>query len=460
MRGLLRMLPVVLLAVLLAVVGGVGSARAQGADTVVGPGESIQKAINAADPGDTIVVKGVHREDVIIRKDGIKLLGQDAVIEAPPKSKADSRCSRVSRVPEGICVLGNANFETFELTGPRVSDVTVSGFTFRGYFEDAIAVVGARDATITKNRASGRGATIVNALSVGTKMISNVTRGEFPAPDESGIGVNSSRNVTIAGNDVEGSSESAVAVEAGSTSVTIEDNDFTDNDLGILVEEKSTGARILSNDITDSTFVGTVILDSPGARVLSNDIRRSGDTGIAIFGPERANNAKVVGNNVSGSPWGIFVEDAHGGSFVGNDIRDNCAGMFFEAFKGEPVGDFEVKGNTLADNTRSCRAAEFDRNISGIGIALLGASDMEVTANHLSGNVPSGPTRISGGVVVSKDPYFRGTTFGGTQKPTNNSVTGNNFGNNKPDIFYDKSGTGNVLRPNNCDTSVPSRLCN
>src|SRR5215210_263375 len=339
MRGLLRMLPVVLLAVLLAVVGGVGSARAQGADTVVGPGESIQKAINAADPGDTIVVKGVHREDVIIRKDGIKLLGQDAVIEAPPKPKADSRCSKVSRVPEGICVLGNANFETFELTGPRVSDVTVSGFTFRGYFEDAIAVVGARDATITKNRASGRGATIVNALSVGTKMISNVTRGEFPAPDESGIGVNSSRNVTIAGNDVEGSSESAVAVEAGSTSVTIEDNDFTDNDLGILVEEKSTGARILSNDITDSTFVGTVILDSPGARVLSNDIRRSGDTGIAIFGPERANNnAKVVGNNVSGSPWGIFVEDAHGGSFVGNDIRDNCAGMFFEAFKGEPVG--------------------------------------------------------------------------------------------------------------------------
>src|SRR5215211_8357952 len=93
---------------------GIGSAGAD--SSVVGPGESIQKAVNAADPGDTIVVKGVHREDVVIRKDGIKLLGQDAVIEAPPKSKADSRCSRVSRVPEGICVLGNVNLETFELT--------------------------------------------------------------------------------------------------------------------------------------------------------------------------------------------------------------------------------------------------------------------------------------------------------------------------------------------------------
>src|ERR671933_1713803 len=103
MKSLLRLLPVVLLSVLLAVAGGVGSARAQDAAAViVGPGESIQKAINAAHPGDTIVVRGVHREDVIIRKDGIKLRGEDAVIEAPPKSKADSLCSRNVGSPEGI----------------------------------------------------------------------------------------------------------------------------------------------------------------------------------------------------------------------------------------------------------------------------------------------------------------------------------------------------------------------
>ena len=43
----------------LALAAGVGSAAAE--SSVVGPGESIQKAINAADPGDTIVVRGVHR---------------------------------------------------------------------------------------------------------------------------------------------------------------------------------------------------------------------------------------------------------------------------------------------------------------------------------------------------------------------------------------------------------------
>src|SRR5918994_4260813 len=84
----------------------IGSAGAQ--SSVVGPGESIQKAVNAAHPGDTIVVRGVHREDVVIRKDGIKLRGDDgAVIEAPTRSKADSPCSRAFG-PEAICVFGDA----------------------------------------------------------------------------------------------------------------------------------------------------------------------------------------------------------------------------------------------------------------------------------------------------------------------------------------------------------------
>src|SRR5215213_8759942 len=96
----------------------IGSAGAQ--SSVVGPGESIQKAVNAADPGDTIVVRGVHREDVIIRKNGIKLRGfGNAVIEAPARAKADSPCSKTFG-PTAICVLGDVSLKTLELTGPRV----------------------------------------------------------------------------------------------------------------------------------------------------------------------------------------------------------------------------------------------------------------------------------------------------------------------------------------------------
>jgi hypothetical protein len=109
---------------------------------------------------------------------------------------------------------------------------------------------------------------------------------------------------------------------------------------------------------------------------------------------------------------------------------------------------------TVENNTRSCRAAQFGRAFSGMGIALLGARDMEVKANRHSGHAPSGLTPVSGGVVVATDAFF-----GGAIKPRNNTVTGNDFGRNRPDIRWDGTGTGNVLRPNNCDASIPARLC-
>jgi parallel beta-helix repeat protein len=221
----------------------------------------------------------------------------------------------------------------------------------------------------------------------------------------------------------------------------------------------ATNTTIEGNDFIGNSIGGLTIEDSPGTKILSNVIRGYEFAGTYVAGP-KSQDAKLVGNNISDGGWGIYVQNTHGGSVVGNKVHDNCAGMFFEAFKSQPVGGFGVSGNTVSDNTRSCRAAQFGRNFSGIGIALLGASGMRLTANHFWGNIPSGPTPISGGVVVSKDPYFQGTNFGGTQKPNNNSVTGNHFGRNKPDIFYDGSGSGNQFRANDCDTSVPARLCN
>jgi parallel beta-helix repeat protein len=419
---------------------GVGSADAE--SSVVGPGESIQKAINAADPGDTIVVRGVHHEDVIIRKDGIKLRGDDAVIEQP--AKAGSPCSRAFRA-EAICIAGDVNPQTGEITGQRVSDVSVSGFTIRGFQEAeqgdfpgySIDVLFARDATVTGNRTIGNaGGGIDLALrSINTTIMNNDVINN-PNSQASGISVEDSSHTTIAKNVVRNTQVNTQAIRVtGATNTTIAGNDLIDS------------------------WIGVYNFDSPGTKILSNDMSRFGIIGTYVAG-QKSTDAKVVGNHISGGPWGIFVENAHGGSVTGNQVHDNCAGMFFEAFKDEPVGGFEVSGNTVEDNTRSCRAAQFDRKFSGIGIALLGASGMEVKANHISGNVPSGPTPISGGVVVSKDPYFRGTTFGGAQKPRNNSVVANDFGRNKPDIFYDGSGSGNRFIANNCNTSVPTRLCN
>src|SRR5215213_2828610 len=451
------------LALALALAAGAGLAEAK--SSVVGPGESIQKAVYAAHPGDTIIVRGVHREDVVITKNGIKLRGEDAVIEAPPTAKADSPCSKFLGAPEAICVLGDFNPETGEVN-KRVRDVSVSGFTFRGFkikgkgdrcCAFVIDVYAARNATVVGNRIKGNAAGgIVFGGSVNTTIANNHLIGS-PETTEPGILVSFSSGTKIVNNVVR-SYDSGINLEEGNTNTTVAGNDLIGKSFGVILID-STGTKILSNDITDGTASGMLILGSPGTKIVSNDIRRPGEAGIAIFGPERASNVgKVVGNRISGGAWGILLQRANGGTFAGNTIRNNCAGMMIESFGfDEPVVGLEVKGNTVENNTRSCRAAQLDRNFSGIGIALFSTKDMEVTANHLSGNIPSGPTPVSGGVVVADNPYDDSSRG---PKPTNNSVIGNTFGRNKPDIYYDGSGSGNRFVGNLCNTSVPTRLCN
>ncbi len=318
---------------------GIGSAGAQ--SSVVGPGESIQKAVNAADPGDTIVVRGVHREDVVIRKNGIKLRGDDATLKPP--ARAGSPCSKAVG-PEGICILGDVDPEAGEVN-EYVKNVSVSGFTIQGFDEAAIEAVGASNATIAGNRAVDSGETgIGTALSVGTKILTNVTRG----PGQTGIGL----------------------AEAANT-------------------------KILGNDLSGHSFAG------------------------------------------------IFVSfDSQRGFISANRVHDNnCAGMIFVAEPPGPPADFEVKGNTVEDNRGEC----------GLGIGLFGARRIEVAGNNISGNVPNVQDSGSGGVVVAGN--------GEGIAPRNNTVVANNFGRNKPDIRWDRTGSGNVFGPNNCNTSVPARLC-
>src|SRR5215469_4101460 len=55
---------------------------------VIGPGQSIQQAINSAKPGTTIVLRpGVYHQSVLIRKDKITLRGSGArrTVLKPPR---------------------------------------------------------------------------------------------------------------------------------------------------------------------------------------------------------------------------------------------------------------------------------------------------------------------------------------------------------------------------------------
>ena len=250
----------------------------------------------------------------------------------------------------------------------------------------------------------------------------------------------------------------AIETLSGSRNTTIAGNDLIGNWVGVLVD-RAPGTKILSNDITDSTASGMLILDSPGTKILSNDISRFGDSGITIFGPERANNdAKVVGNNISGGPAGIYVARRSPRLLRRkHDPRQLRWHVLRSFHRRTPVSGFEVKANTVENNTRSCRAGQFEEAVASRGSAsrFWARLAWRLRQTRSRATSPPAPPAVSGGVVVSTNPFF-----GGSAKPRNNSVTGNTFGRNKPDIFWDKSGSGNSFVGNLCNTSVPTSLCN
>jgi nitrous oxidase accessory protein NosD len=104
---------------------------------VVKPGESIQAAIDAASPGDTILVKpGTYAEALVVQTDDLTLKGSKGTVLTMPAS-ADNVCTELSGgTVIGICALGEINPETFEvieyLEGPRISGFTIRGFTDSG----------------------------------------------------------------------------------------------------------------------------------------------------------------------------------------------------------------------------------------------------------------------------------------------------------------------------------------
>ena len=112
-----------------------GSAWAGGAKThVVRPGESIQAAIDAARPGDTILVKpGTYAEALKITTDDLTLKGSRGTVLTMPDDAEPCLVFDPEAPPtlEGICVLGEFSPQ-FEVTDP-VEDTRISGFEIRGF---------------------------------------------------------------------------------------------------------------------------------------------------------------------------------------------------------------------------------------------------------------------------------------------------------------------------------------
>lgn len=136
------------------------AAASSSSTIVVGPGQSIQAAVNRAQPGDTVLVKpGVYRQIVQIRRDGITLRGSGdsrigTVIEPPAKSH--NLCASAFG-PTGVCILAKkVNVTTGAVITP-VYDDTVTGLYVTGFAANGVFGYGTYGLTVQRVKAVSNG---------------------------------------------------------------------------------------------------------------------------------------------------------------------------------------------------------------------------------------------------------------------------------------------------------------
>ena len=210
---------------------------------------------------------------------------------------------------------------------------------------------------------------------------------------------------------------------------------------------------LIATTLIDNGEYGMAAFMSSGSNVIGNHVDGAEEAGL-YFGDSPDADAKIIGNDTTDALYGIFIRNAEGVHIVGNRVHGNCLGVLFLGDAPGPVGASDVTGNFIFENNRFCPASEETPfPIQGVGVALVGAHDVNLTGNIITSN--NGDSPVAGGVTVISggDPSAPGTP------PTNNTVRGNIITDNTPDLNWDGTGTGNVFEHNICDTSTPAGLC-
>jgi parallel beta-helix repeat protein len=246
---------------------------------------TIQAAVNAASPGDTIkVAAGVYNENVVISTPGLRLKAREgAVIDG------------AGLTGTGILVLGTA--------AQPVADVEVSGFEVRDF---------------------QRG--IVFQFTTGARIIANDVHDNNKSPgppgnvdQATGIDLDTAKSSLVSENSIHNNGAAGILIRTGSTDNVVQDNKIFENG-ALLTANMSgrgisvTGAGANDNEIRSNkifrNFGRGIIITRPagtvpitGNLVFKNRVHENQRCGICIMGAAQDNMVlknDATGNNLSG----------------------------------------------------------------------------------------------------------------------------------------------------------------
>ena len=315
---------------------------------------SIQDAVDAAQPGDTVqVCPGTYVEQVTIpnTKDGLVL-------------KSTEQFEAVIKAPAGMTEPGIVHID-------GADDVTISGFTITGPFTDlsglrtGIFVGGGGSATIENNHITAIRGAPMNGVQNGVAIL--VGRGS----------INETGTAVIDGNVIDDYQKGGIVVDNVRSSATITNNEI--NGAGPTTAIAQNGIQVSGGataEISDNLVSGNNY--TPDGTVAAGIL-------LAGSGP-----VTVENNTVTHNERGIDAEDADDLTIVGNDVIDNAStGIFLDAVTESLIAENLLKNNGghgifLGDSDDNNVRGNIIEGNDGDGIHVTGSSDSNVIENNSS----------------------------------------------------------------------------
>jgi parallel beta-helix repeat protein len=257
-----------------------------------GPGNfsaTIQPAVDAALPGDTVFVwPGTYNERVIVKK-AITIKGHDR----------SSTILDVGGIPgDGFLVTAD--------------DVHISGFTIMNAPSSfgGINLNSVEHCTVTMCSFDSN----VFSISVQNSISCNLSYNTF-IDNSYGVYLYMSQFSSFYLNSVVGSTDTGILMQSSHSNV-LEANSFSSNYDAIFLEESSDNNIIKNNTVLSNSNNGIYLTESSGNTVKGNSVQSNGYYGMAFS--DSPNNI-VTGNNLFNNNRGFYVM----GASIGNQIYQN-----------------------------------------------------------------------------------------------------------------------------------------
>ncbi|MDF3300402.1 right-handed parallel beta-helix repeat-containing protein [Streptomyces tropicalis] len=290
---------------------------------VVHPGQSIQRAVDIARSGDTVLVlPGVYHGSVRVTTPRLTLrgAGRRTVVEPGPRNAAD-RCAKSGN---GICVTGTRNRR---LTGVTVSDLAVTGFTRAGVFGMATDGLAVRRVTSERNGLWG----FAEERSVRSVYRGNTAR----ANGEAGLFL--ANTITA----------EKGAYDTGGT--LLRQNRLEGNRIGVTIR-RLRNVTVSRNVVTGNCAGLFVVGDENKPRAGAVTVRRNRIAANNKYCAKTARLPFLQGSGVvlTGAEDSLVT----GNTITGNRGRSPMSGgvVLFKSFVGAPSRGNRVSGNRLTDN--------------------------------------------------------------------------------------------------------------